>query len=167
MDHERIDALSRALAYPRPRRTVLGLVLGVTLLNHGSLVSAKPGKAKGKGHSKSRGTGHAKGKGQGHVSDKECASLACDEIPVPSGEKAEFCCKGGFCSCGGSCCQGHCFQANGTDGKLASVICCTGKKLVECPGNTESKEDDTCCAGSCNACEVPGPLLIAGSYRRR
>ena len=44
MDQERFDALSRALASARPRRGVLGLVLGATLLGQGSLVSAKPGK---------------------------------------------------------------------------------------------------------------------------
>ncbi len=107
MDHERFDALSRAFAFVRPRQSVLSLILGATLLSRSSSVLATPGKAKGKGHSKDGGHGHETGKGKGHASDKICASLACEKYPIPSTGKAEFCCKGGFCSCGGSCFEGN------------------------------------------------------------
>jgi hypothetical protein len=163
MDHERFDALSRALASARPRRGVLGLVLGVTLLGHGSSVFAEPGKAKGKGHSKDGGSGHETGKGKGHAFDRLCATLACEKYPVPSTEKAEFCCKGGFCSCGGSCCQGECFQT-GDVANPTKVFCCSGPKLVVCE---TASGDQTCCEGSCENCDVIGPSAIVGSYRRR
>jgi hypothetical protein len=163
MDQERFDALSRALASVRPRRGVLGLVLSATLLGHDSSVFAKSGKAKGKGHSKDGGQGYAKGKGRGHVCDKVCAELACEKTPVPSGKKAEFCCKGGFCSCGGSCCEGQCFQT-GAETNPTKVFCCTGPKMVVCPS---ASGRETCCEGSCDSCDAPGPSGIAGSYRRR
>jgi len=139
---------------------VLGLVLGATLLDHGSLVSAKPGKAKGKGHSKGRGKGHAKGKGKGHEYDKVCADLACETKPVPIGQKKEFCCKGGFCSCGGACCEGHCFQIGSDEKHPEAVFCCAGQNLFDCGG-------DSCVEGSSEDCNASEPELIAGSYRRR
>src|SRR5215211_63342 len=157
MDQERFDALSRALASARHRRGVLGLVLGATLFAHGSSVFAEPGKAKGKGHGKDGGDGHAKGKGKGHGSDKACAELACETI-VPENQKPEFCCKGGFCSCGGRCCEGHCFQIGDDVLNPEEAFCCTGPKLFDCGGNI-------CVEGSREDCAAPGPSLIAGSYR--
>jgi hypothetical protein len=160
MDHERFDALSRALASARPRRGVLGLILGATLLGHVSPVFAERGKAKGKSHSKDGNRGHEAGKGKGHASDRTCAALLCATIPVPDKQKPEFCCKGGFCSCGGRCCEKQCFQIGSDEKKPEEVFCCTGPKLFDCG-------DDICVEGSIEDCAAPGPTLIAGSYRRR
>jgi hypothetical protein len=167
MDRDRFDTLTRAFARRTTRRVTLGALLGLGLLGRGRDSLAKPGKAKGKGHSTSPGKGHDKGKGCGHQNDKICAELSCEKVPVPVGEDREFCCKGGFCSCGGDCCEDACFQT-GTEESPNRVFCCTGRNLVICrvPTGVPGEFRDTCCKGSCDACDAPGQTGIAGSYRR-
>jgi hypothetical protein len=168
MDRERFDALTRLFASKGSRRAALGAVIGVSLFQSGARVRAEPGKAKGKGHGKDRGAGHDKGNGQGHRNDGTCDPAACAALPVPEGAKPEFCCKGGFCSCGGTCCSEiDCFQSGLRDEPI-NVFCCTGPKLVVCCEEDDCAKDRTatCCAGSCDACGAPGPSGIAGSYRR-
>jgi hypothetical protein len=169
MDQDRFDTLSRALASTPHRRSLLGLILGAALLGRGGQSAAAGDKGKGKGHSQSGGEGHEKGKGEGHQCDKICADLACDDVkqtPVPPGARPEFCCKGGFCSCGGKCCEGQCFQT-GTEESPDNVFCCTGPKLVVCQVLRNGELEDTCCKGSCDTCDDPNTSAIAGSYRRR
>ncbi len=166
MDRERFDELTRLLSREQPRRVVLGSILGAALLGRGSHVLAAPGRAKGKGHSKDHGRGHDKGRGQGHENDKLCRDLSCGKLAVPEGDEPEFCCKGGFCSCGGKCCADACFW-KGPEDALEDVVCCTGPKWVVCRVEIDGIQTDTCCEGSCEACAPPGPSGIAGSYRRR
>ena len=175
MDHERFDALSRALASARPRRGVLGLVLGATLLGHGSSVFAEPGKAKGKGHSKDGGRGHETGKGKGHAFGKACARLACDKQPVHEQQKQEFCCNGGSCSCDGDCCPGRCFQKYDLNDKVTPDRHCCPKPKDGGIMCEDEKGEVVCCRynptktekENCDSCTQLGTSWIAGSYRRR
>jgi len=174
MDHERFDALSRALASARPRRGVLGLILGATVLGHGSSAFGEPGKARGKSHSKDGAQGHETGKGR---FGKACARLACDKQPVENKEP-EFCCNGGTCSCDGDCCPGRCLQYYDDRGGVTPVRhCCPKRKNGGIMGEKE-KGEFFCCAydpakteeENCSEdCKPPwiDPTLIAGSYRRR
>ncbi|MGH2616514.1 MAG: hypothetical protein ACRDJC_14820 [Thermomicrobiales bacterium] len=164
MDRERFDVLTRLFASKQSRRAALGLLLSATLFGPGAHGLAKPDKAKGKGHNKSRGKGHDKGDdhghGHGHDQDGLCDAARCGTNPETG--KRETCCKDGSCSCGGNCCATACFQVGPIEHPDA-VFCCTGPKRVICG---ETKDDETCCEGSCDACDPPGPSGIAGSYRR-
>jgi len=175
MDHERFDALSRALASARPRRGVLGLILGATVLGHGSSAFAEPGKARGKGRSKDGNQGHETGKGR---FGKACARLACDKQPVPNGEVREFCCTGSSCTCEGDCCPGRCFQLYAPNGDLTPVRHCCPKPKDGGIMCEDEKGEVTCCAydpdkteeENCSPdCDTPwtDTTFIAGSYRRR
>jgi hypothetical protein len=161
MNYERFDVLTAVLASKLSRRRGLAEILGFALLNQGSLVGADPSKAKRKGHSKGRGTGHEKGKGRGHELHEQCTRLACETLPVPRGSRPEFCCPGGFCSCGGECCDQACFQT-GDQTNPDQVFCCTGEGLVICGEGPQA----TCCDVPCSQCQELGQSGIAGSYRR-
>ena len=163
VERERFDDLARVIATKRSRRGAVATFLGLAVLGHGAPVAARPGKARGKGHG--TGSDHGHGHGHGHDNDEVCAALACEKTPVPEGSKPEFCCKGGFCSCGGACCDRACFQT-GLDDDPAKVFCCTGKKKVICQVEFEGQLRDTCCEGSCANSDVPGTSALAGSYRR-
>jgi hypothetical protein len=178
MDHERFDALSRALASARPRRGVLGLVLGATLLGHGSSVFAEPGKAKGKSRSKDGNQGHETGKGRSHAFGKACARLACDKQPVHEKQESEFCCNGGSCSCDGDCCPGRCFQKYAPNGdvtpdrhccpkpKDGGIMCENEKGEFSCCVYDPAKSEEENCREGCALPWIESGL-IAGSYRRR
>ena len=160
MDRERFDALARLIASKRSRRGAIAAVLGLALMGPGREAFAESGKGRGKGHDKGRGKGHGASNGQGHACEDACAGRKCGIDPVTG--KPEFCCKDGSCSCGGKCCGDACFQT-GDVVTPNKVFCCTGSKKVICG---ETKADETCCEGSCEACDTPGPAGIAGSYRR-
>ena len=168
MDRDRFDALTRFIASRGTRRGILGALASVPFAARQRAISAASDKAKGKGHDKSEDQEHG-GQGQGHQHDDLCAELNCHLLPVPEGERPEFCCKGGFCSCGGACCpETECFQTGLNATHPQRVFCCTGPKLVICvpKDGIDPRAEDECCKGSCAACDDPQSQGIAGSYRR-
>jgi hypothetical protein len=170
MDHERFDALSRALASSRPRRGVLGLILSVTLLDQGTSVFAKPGKAKGNGRGKSGGRSTTK---RGRPVPNDPGWKTCDD--------REHACHGDVC-CAGGCCPGHCFWdvSEGEPGEPAfccpkpkdgGIMCTDRNGEVRCCAYSPGKSASENCRPDCPypklVVDEVGPTLIAGSYRRR
>jgi hypothetical protein len=146
MDRERFDALSRMVAQEQSRRAVFAALLSFAALGRGARVHANPGTAGGAGLS------------------KRCHALQCGNpklYPVPKGADPEFCCNGGFCSCGGECCANACFQT-GDPRSPNAVFCCTRPDRAICGPRGE----ETCCERSCDACGELGETGLAGSYRR-
>jgi hypothetical protein len=197
VDGRQFDALSRAFASKRSRRSALGVVLGAIVLAGSSSALAEPGNGQGKGHDKSRGAGHDKGKGQGHVQD-DCNAANCppDQSTVPTNPVK--CCDGGFCSCGGECCGGpDCWilttQSSSVDGLTVRELCtrppngclqcensggqccadCTAdgdcvSPCIQCPGEPSAGVCCATCIDTATRCnQIPDTTPISGGIIRR
>ena len=165
MDRNRFDTLTRMIAARRSRRGALAVLLGAALFDNHPPVLADLDTGKGKGQPANRVEGRKTGKGQGRE-DAECTKK-CEKYIDPKTSESEFCCKGGFCSCGGKCCQ-ECLEElvipPDGDVQVASAFCCKAPMVV-CPNPDGTTVN--CCKGSCNDCDEAGPGAITGSYRRR
>ena len=160
MDGKQFDLLARVVARKGSRRSVLGVLLGIALLEPEPQLLAKSRKTKSTGGE----VGAEKSKRRG---PKECNIKKCPEgQPCPvcpsnlNNGAPGTCCTGGFCSCGGECCP---------DCGIVSVL----DPDTELPRDVEELccfpcGEDACCerCSSVGACLYTGPYG-GGTIRRR
>jgi hypothetical protein len=80
-----------------------------------------------------------------------------------------LCCEptnnGGFCQCGGQCCENHCYRLESTSGAV-SEFCCIAPQYVDCQITDEfgNKESGCCQCPTTGPCDpaVVCPACLSG-----
>lgn len=189
MDGERFDSVARALQSGRPRRSVVGLLLGGALGLAGLATSDAKGGKGGKG--KGKGKKGKKGKGK-HKKPTTCMKAAATCLGSSCG-MGETCCAQIDCDCrqglycnyasakseSGTCgCLPGQVMSNGRCGTRKDCIpaggirnfgdkaCCSGEQSgdVCLPGDLACLTDSDCTGGSCRGYMCYAPELDCNIY---